>query len=203
MTGETEIPQAFIDQIASWFCQSFADPYHNPRLEKSKGLYRLAGMVTRGAIVELGAYQGNGAVSLAAGAAGKRIVYTIDDFNHHVDWMGNEPGRADEALLRLNIEKSGLPITWINSSIQQAAETWNAPIGLLHWDTGSNDIHADFERWARHILPGGLFVMHDTDDRHFHSDEIEREALAAGWSLGPTLRMLYSVVKPSDTERII
>lgn len=193
--GLTDPPQEFVDRIAEWFCGSFADPYKNPRMDKSTGLYRLASLIERGCIVELGAYQGNGAVALASGAPG-RITYTIDDFDHHMDWMGNQPGRADKALLLLNIDESGLPIAWINSTAEKAAVTWNNPIGLLYWDTGSYTIHDDFEMWSRHLIPGGMFVMHDTDDRTFHSDEIERAALAQGWTLGPKLRMLYTVVKP-------
>lgn len=196
MTGCIEPDQMFIDLIADWFCGSFADRYNNPRMEKSKGLYRLASLVTSGVIVELGAYQGNGAVSLAAGAQSERVVYTIDDFDHHVDWMGNEPGRTDKALLLLNIDESELPICWVNSTAAAAADKWEMPIGLLHWDTGTNTIHDDFNAWSKHLVGGGLFVMHDTDDRTFHSDEIEREALGMGWTLGPQMRMLYSVVKP-------
>jgi len=191
-----EAPQEFIDRIAAWFCQSFDDPYHNPRMAKSIGLYHLAGLVKEGAIVELGSYQGNGAVSLASGAQRSITVFTVDDFDHHVDWMGNEPNRADKALLLLNIRESGLHIKWIDSTAEQAVEGWRLPIGLLFWDTGDSTIHDSFQAWSKHLVSGGLFVMHDTDDRHFHSDEIEREALAAGWSLGPQYRTLYTVIKP-------
>lgn len=188
-------PREFIERIADWFCQSFGDPYRNPRMDKSIGLYHLAQMVKQGVIVELGTYQGNGAIALASGAP-DRLTYTIDDYSHRVDWMGNEPGRTDKALMLLNVEESGLPIAWINRSIEEAARSWQGPIGLLFWDTGGNDIQADFELWSKHLVSGGMFVMHDTDDRHFHSDEIERRALDLGWQRGPEFRTLYTVVKP-------
>lgn len=190
-----DIPRGFVDRIAEWFCQSFADPYNNPRMAKSAGLYRLAGLVKKGVIVELGAYRGNGAVSLAAGAP-DRVTYTIDDFNGHVDWMGNEPNMSDQMILLRNIKDSRLPIVWLDLSVEEAARSWTKPIGLLFWDTGSNDLHNDFEVWGKHLVPGGLFVMHDTDYFNFHSDEVTREALRLGWTLGPEYRTLYTVIKP-------
>lgn len=200
MIGTIDILPEFTKQIAQWFCASFDDPYNNPRMAKSMGLYQLAATVTQGVIVELGAYQGNGAISLAAGSQGRRLVYTIDDYQQHVDWMGNEPGRVDKALLHLNIEESGYPIAHINQSTEEAEQNWDMPIGLLFWDTGSNDLLEDFWLWSKHLVMGGLFVMHDTDDRHFHSDEVTKEALERGWALGPTFRTLYTVVKPSPEK---
>lgn len=192
-----EPPQEFIDLIADWFCGTFADPYRNPRMAKSLGLYRLAASApSSGTIVELGAYHGNGAVSLAAGAGGKRIVFTIDDFDHHVDWVGNNPGRADKALLLLNIQESRLPISWIDRSTEEMAKIWWQPIALLFWDTGSDSLVDDFEVWSKHLVSGGMFVMHDTDERQFHSDEVTRLAVERGWSVGPEYRTLYTVVKP-------
>lgn len=195
MIGYTDPPKEFIDRIASWFCASFADPYDNPRMAKSIGLYHLASMVTEGVIVELGTLHGNGAVALASGAHGRK-VYTIDDYADRVDWVGNVSGRADKALMKLNVEESGLPIIWINQSAQKAVWSWHEPIGLLFWDTGGNSLHDDFVLWRKHLVSGGLFVMHDTDDRVFHSDEVTREAYEMYWQAGPEFRTLYTVVKP-------
>lgn len=195
-TGLTEIPAEFIARIAEWFCADFDNPLVNPRMEKSKGLYRLAQSVTHGEIVELGTYQGNGAVALASGAQQKHFVYTIDDYDHHVDWMGNEPGAEDKALMLKRIKASGLPILWIDSTAQKAAAHWTLPVGLVFWDTGDETIMEDFKAWSPYLVSGGLFVMHDTDNRVFHSDEIEREARRAGWSSGPHYRTLYTVMKP-------
>jgi hypothetical protein len=191
----TDIPQAFIDRIADWFCDSFGDPYHNPRMDKSLGLYRLASQVREGVIIELGAYQGNGAISLASGAP-LCPVYTVDDYNHRIDWMGNEPGGEDREILHGNIEESGLPIVHLDKSVSAALKDWRLPIGLLFWDTGSNEMLDDFNLWQKHIVSGGMFVMHDTDDFTFHSNEVTKAALALGWTLGPQYRTLYTVVKP-------
>lgn len=199
--GLIDPPVEFVDRIAAWFCASFADPYHNPRMAKSLGLYQLAAQVTEGALVELGTYQGNGAIALASGAPG-RTVYTIDDYDHHVDWMGNEPGQTDLDLFMAHVLESDLNIVWVDQSAAQAGAKWDIPIGLLFWDTGTNALADDFAQWSSHLLPGGMFVMHDTDDFTFHSNEIVRGALQAGWQLGPQHRTLYTVIKPTYPDGV-
>jgi predicted O-methyltransferase YrrM len=163
---------------------------------KSIGLYQLAATVKQGVIVEIGTYHGNGAIALASGAVG-RTVYTIDDYADYVGWIGEHYGAADRVIMQEHLRQVNLPIEWIDSSSERAALKWDKPIGLLYWDIGGAEpLRADFERWGRHVMSGGLFVIHDTLDRKFESDVIIRRAMTGGlWEAGPQLPMLYCLVK--------
>lgn len=191
-----QVPDSFVAEMAARFCQQFDDPLHNPRLVKSLGLYQLAGMIRAGSLVELGTYHGNGAVSLASHSHG-RTVYTIDDYADYTGWMGEHYGAPEREIMQHHLNDLNLPIEWIEKESHQAAQTWDKPIGLLYWDIGGADrLCADFEAWQSHVMRGGLFVIHDTLDRNFKSDELIEGAIQSGqWAAGPQLPMLYTLVK--------
>ena len=65
-------------------------------------MFDLASEVQEGCIVELGTFQGNGAILLARGArAGYGAqVYTIDDFRYRRGWIGERYGPKNMQIFK-------------------------------------------------------------------------------------------------------
>ena len=127
------------------------------------------------AIVEIGSYLGESAITLARGAAdgaGARV--------HCVDpWIGPTPGTTGQDPLNLgtgdawyaafldNIEIAGVAeqITVHRETSAEAASRWTAeqPIGLLFIDAvhDYDPILQDYELWSPYIVPGGWLAFHD------------------------------------------
>jgi predicted O-methyltransferase YrrM len=131
-----------------------------------------------GPLLEIGTYCGKSAVYLGAAArAGATVVFTID---HHrgseenqAGWEHHDPrlvdprtGRMDTLpWFRRTIEDAGLEdvvVAVIGNSPTVAAH-WATPLGLVFIDGGHafEVARADYEGWARHVVPRGLLVFHD------------------------------------------
>ena len=131
-----------------------------------------------GPLLEIGSYCGKSAVYLgtAARAAGTVLV-TVD--HHHGSeenqsgWEHHDPevvdartGRMDTLpFLRRTLEDAGLEdvVVAIVGDSPTVARHWSTPLGLLFIDGGhALDVAmADYESWARFVLPGGLLAIHD------------------------------------------
>lgn len=131
-----------------------------------------------GPLLEVGSYCGKSAVYLgtAARAAGTVLV-TVD---HHrgseenqSGWEHHDPevvdprtGRMDTLpFLRRTLADAGLEdvVIAIVGDSPTVARHWGTPLGLLFIDGGhALDVAmADYEAWARFVLPGGLLAIHD------------------------------------------
>lgn len=147
--------------------------------DEGLALYEVALQGARvGPLLEIGSYCGKSAIYLGAAAReGGVKVYSID---HHRGSEEHQPGE-EYFDARLYDEGKGRVDTWpvfqktiadaglggvvegIVGDSAEIAKTWDEPLGLVFVD-GSHSAaaaHADYEGWSRHILPGGLLVIHD------------------------------------------
>jgi MMP 1-O-methyltransferase len=131
-----------------------------------------------GPLLEIGSYCGKSAVYLgaAARATGTRL-FSID---HHRGSEEHQPGQEyfDERLydagagrvdtfpeFKRTIEAARLGdvVMGIVGDSASIAEDWDTPLGLVFVDGGHSAVaaHADYEGWHRHLVEGGLLVIHD------------------------------------------
>jgi hypothetical protein len=125
-----------------------------------------------GRIVELGAYLGYGTIALCTGAAKGTIVYTVDDYQNRKGWAGEVYYPNDKQAFERNCELAQVLPILIERDVQVAAGEWpGVSISLLVWDLGiPARLCEDFDAWASHVVKGGKFVIHDTDDNRLGSD---------------------------------
>jgi predicted O-methyltransferase YrrM len=174
-----------------------------------------------GPLLEIGTYCGKSAVYLAAAAreAGS-ILYTVD---HHRGSEENQAGwpHHDERLVdprtgrmdtlpffRRTIEEAGLEdvvVAVVGPSATIAAH-WATPLGLVFVDGGhAHDVAlADYEGWARFVVPGGSLVLHDVfEDRADGGRapyEVWRRAVADGFTPVSTTGSLRVLRAPDLTQ---
>jgi predicted O-methyltransferase YrrM len=131
-----------------------------------------------GPLLEIGGYCGKSAIYLGAAAREKGAkLYSID---HHRGSEEHQPGQEyfdprlyDESNDRVDtwpefqrtIAGAGLEevVEGLVGDSAAIATTWQTPLGLVFIDGGHSAAaaHADYDGWARHVLPGGLLVIHD------------------------------------------
>lgn len=147
--------------------------------EEGRALYR-AGLdgARVGPLLEIGSYCGKSAIYLGAAArVAGATVYSID---HH---RGSEEHQPGEQYFdpRLYDDDAGRVDTWpefqrtiagaglddvvegIVGDSAEIARRWETPLGLVFIDGGHSSAaaHADYEGWSRHVVKGGLLVIHD------------------------------------------
>jgi predicted O-methyltransferase YrrM len=133
-------------------------------------------------LLEVGTYCGKSAVYLGAAAreAGT-VLFTVDHhrgseenqagWDHHdLDVVDPRTGRMDTLpFFRETIEAAGLEDCVIGVVGQSAAiaAVWATPLAFVFVDGGHSEAiaMADYEGWARHLLPGGLLGVHDVFER--------------------------------------
>jgi hypothetical protein len=117
---------------------------------------RIAELATTGCIVELGGGYGNGAIALSHGTArGANLpIYVIDPYEEYRDLLGGEYG--PNTLVEFNKNTDGLDIIHVSLSAEDAANTWNEPVGFLWIDlTMSYErLSAIFNAWKPHLAAG-------------------------------------------------
>jgi predicted O-methyltransferase YrrM len=133
---------------------------------------------TRGPLLEIGTYCGKSAIYLGAAARARgTVLFTVD---HHRGSEENQAGweHHDERLVdprtgrmdtlpwfRRTIETAGLEdvVIAVVGPSTTVAQPWTTPLGMLFIDGGhAFDVAiADYESWARHVVPSGLLVFHD------------------------------------------
>jgi predicted O-methyltransferase YrrM len=146
---------------------------------EAEALYDAAyAAAAKGPILEVGTYCGKSAVWLGTAAREHGgHVFTVD--HHHGSeenqpgWEWHDPelvdpqtGRMDTLpFFRRNVAAAGLEETVIAIVGRSAtvASLWSTPLALLFIDGGHAVEHciADYEGWARHVMPGGVLAIHD------------------------------------------
>jgi predicted O-methyltransferase YrrM len=131
-----------------------------------------------GPLVEIGTYCGKSTLYLAAAAREHgRVVVTVDHHRgseeHQPGWEYHDPGVFDPAvgridtlpLLRRTLHDAGVEETVVAvvGASTAVAALWSTPAALVFIDGGHTEAaaRADYEGWARHVMPGGLLVIHD------------------------------------------
>ena len=137
---------------------------------------RLAGTV--GPLLEIGSYCGKSAVYLGSAARAAGTIRVTVDHHHGSEenqsgWEHHDPDVVDartgrmETLpfLRRTLELARLEdvVVAVVGDSPTVARHWGTGLGLLFIDGGhALDVAmADYEAWARFVLPGGLLAIHD------------------------------------------
>jgi MMP 1-O-methyltransferase len=131
-----------------------------------------------GPLLEIGTYCGKSAVYLGSAARERgTVLYTVDHHrgseenqagweHHDATLVDPATGRMDTLpFFRRTIEQAGLEdvvVAIVGPSVP-IARAWSTPLGLLFIDGGhAFDVAlADYEGWARNVVPGGFLVFHD------------------------------------------
>jgi len=167
-----------------------------------------------GPLLEVGTYCGKSAVYLGAAAreAGT-VVFTVDHhrgseenqagWDHHdLEVVDPRTGRMDTLpFFRETIEAAELEDCVIGVVGHSAivADAWATPLAFVFIDGGHAEAIAiaDYEGWARHLLPGGLLAIHDVfehpDDGGQGPFHVWQRAVADGFvphSVTGSLRIL-------------
>jgi len=150
--------------------------------EEGRCLYETALEASRtGPCLEIGCYCGKSTIYLGTACReNDGILFSID---HHRGSEEQQPGEEyfDPDLLdpltgrvdtfrafRETIEKTDLEDTVVplvcRSSV--AARCWSTPLSLVFIDGGHSygAVYADYNGWARHIMPRGYLLIHDIFD---------------------------------------
>ncbi len=131
---------------------------------------------SKGAIVEIGSFQGRSTVWLAKGSkqVGRERVNAVDT---HLGSPEHQPGGeyashmppegTTESVFRHNIREAGLE-DWIVPLVMSSADAlslWQDPIRLLFIDAehAYEAVRSDFLSWQEYVVVGGLVVFHDVD----------------------------------------
>jgi len=144
--------------------------------DEGAALHAVARTAGAGTWLEIGTYCGKSTLLLAdaARAAGARLV-TVD---HHHGSEENQPGwewhdasLVDPATGRLDtlpafrrvLDTVGDVVTAVVGTTQLVATWWTTPLRLLFLDGNHTEDVAqhDYAAFARHLVPGGLLLVHD------------------------------------------
>ncbi len=157
INGEEEIKsiKKITDEVHGWLSD-----------DEAVSLYKLAKVSSKkGAIVEIGSWQGKSTVWLAK--SGNK-VYAIDPHigaPEQVEQYGHNIQTFEK--FKSNINKAGIlaMIVPIVKTSEEAFKSWfGAPISLLFID-GSHqyeDVKKDFLLWSPLVIYGGIIAFHDT-----------------------------------------
>lgn len=171
--------------------------------EEGMRLYQIALEAVRmGPCLEIGSYCGKSTIYLGSACRQTNdILFSID---HHQGSEEQQPGeeyfdpelfdpqtfRMDtfphfsETLRRADLEDTVVPLV-CRSDV--AARAWATPLGLVFIDGGHSyeSARADYDAWARHIVPGGFLLIHDIfEDPEKGGQapyEVYRYAASSGW----------------------
>jgi len=137
---------------------------------------------TGGPLLEVGTYCGKSAVYLGAAAreAGT-VLFTVDHHrgseenqagwdSHDLEVVDPRTGRMDTLpFFRDTIEAAGLEdcVVGVVGHSAMVAAAWATPLAFLFIDGGHSEsiAMADYEGWAKQLLPGGLIAIHDVFER--------------------------------------
>lgn len=133
-------------------------------------LYRLACLTpTDGTIVELGAYKGRTAITMAMSG---RQVWTIDHFQ--AEWFEFNPlpdhriGNFSAQEIREHADRYGVRVHVLDAETDEAARFWMAtnkpPISMLFIDADHHyeAVKRDFELWSRFCTEDAIIVFDDS-----------------------------------------
>ena len=132
----------------------------------------------RGLILEVGTYCGKSATFLGAAAQQRGgHVLTVDHHRgseenqagwewHDTELVDSEVGAMDTMpFFRHTMHAAGLEevVIAVVGRSRAVAGWWTTPLAMLFIDGGHAAEHciADYEGWARHVMPGGVLAVHD------------------------------------------
>jgi hypothetical protein len=117
----------------------------------------------------------------AAAREAGTVLFTVDHhrgseenqagWDHHdLEVVDPRTGRMDTLpFFRDTIEAAGLEdcVVGVVCHSAMVAAAWATPLAFLFIDGGHSEAiaMADYEGWAKHLLPGGLLAIHDVFDR--------------------------------------
>ena len=132
-------------------------------------LSKLMPHVTEGVILEIGAKCGNTTVAMAK--VTRVPVYTIDMWDLTFLETKDTRPRVHKDITNHQYfagATKGLNVIGIKGLSGEIAKVWEKPIGLLFIDGDHSyeGCKADYEGFAKHIIPGGYLVVHDYDRKH-------------------------------------
>ncbi|MGZ4711833.1 MAG: class I SAM-dependent methyltransferase [Acidimicrobiia bacterium] len=134
-----------------------------------------------GPLLEIGSYCGKSGVYLGAAArSAGTVLFTIDHHHgseenqagwehHDAEVVDPRTGRMDTLpFFRRTIEDAGLEdvVIGVLGDSPTVGRYWTTPVGFLFIDGGHAEdaAIADYETWARHVVPGGVLAIHDVFD---------------------------------------
>ena len=131
-----------------------------------------------GPVLEVGTYCGRSAIYL--GAAAREVGGTVFTVDHHrgseenqAGWEHHDPTLVDPQIglmdtlpvYRRTIHDAGLEdvVVAVVGDSTTVSRHWRTPLSLLFIDGGHGEepAHADYDGWARWVMPGGLLLIHD------------------------------------------
>lgn len=153
--------------------------------EEGLFLYNLASRCTKGAIVEIGSSSGRSTICLAKGSksGGNMTVYAVDPHNgggatpdptwndvrhegtpnqkYYINQSKSFP-QFRQALLEHRVDDIVAPMVDYSELIYKKG--WIRPIELLFIDGEHryNYVKMDVEMWGKHLVSGGIILMHDS-----------------------------------------
>ncbi|MEM9373157.1 MAG: class I SAM-dependent methyltransferase [Planctomycetota bacterium] len=153
--------------------------------DEARLLHDLASGVTRGCIVEIGAYRGRSTIALSAGAPDGIGVHSIDP--HAEMWIGERlafRGPEDRRAFFESMIRSGAwrNVSLLNSTSAAIAPGWNTPVEML-WIDGDHShrgVRADWDAWQPHLLRGAAVVFDDAHDPAIGPQALIGELLESG-----------------------
>ena len=169
-----------------------------------------------GPLLEIGSYCGKSAVYLGAAAReADTVLFTVD--HHHgseenqAGWEHHDPevvdpstGRMDTLpFLRRTLGDAGLEgvVVAIVGESTTVARHWGTGLGLLFIDGGhALDVAmADYDAWARFVLPGGVLAIHDVFEDPAEGGqapfEVWQRAVADGFTPASTTGSLRTLTR--------
>lgn len=156
----------------------------NPfRYQKTWSFYKLAMEAEKGVIVELGAYQGCGAIALCKGvekANRATPVFTVDSYQNVTGWAGEPYSHENYDIFKTNVNKAKVRPNLLHMSFLEASKGWVYPVSLLIWDGGVTNVSDDIKPWIKHVIVRGKIVLRDTLNYSLHCDMAMAELTAFG-----------------------
>jgi len=166
--------------------------------EQGALLYYLATQAPEeGRVVEIGSFLGKSTLWLASGmkklGPPERPVVAIDPHDGH-----ERPEIcADQdsfAAFQEHVRQAGLErwVEPVRRRSQDVAAGWTEPIRVL-WIDGSHDyddVLADLQGFAPHVVPGGYVALHDTRSKHFPG---VRDAMLSYFARTPEYRRVVEL----------
>jgi hypothetical protein len=134
-------------------------------------LYELAAKVEEGCIVEVGSYRGRSTAALAQGSmsSSNSPVFAIEPHEPFQGYYGGNFGPEDRAAFfrAMLSTQSYKVVRLLNTVSETASAAWTQPVGLLFIDGDHSyeGVKADFDSWARHMLPNATVVFDDSIDK--------------------------------------
>lgn len=153
--------------------------------EEGLFLYNLAARCTKGAIVEIGSSSGRSTICLAKGSksGGNMTVYAVDPQNgggstpdptwfdtsdsgtpdpkYYIN-QGDSLPQFKERLYQHRVDDIVAPMVDYSELVYKKG--WIRPIELLFIDGEHryNYVKMDVEMWGKHLISGGILLMHDS-----------------------------------------